>query len=243
MDDPHPVRGGQRIGNFDRERHRLIEGQWSLPESGRERVSVQVLHHEEVDALVSTDVVQRADVRMGQCRDDLRFPVEARAELRIGGERLRKHLHGDGAIQTRVGRAIDLAHAAGANQVCDAVRAELGAGLQIEGIIEHCGGRFEHRPVDEHRRLVLFEERFDLAPQLVVARALRREKHGAIAGRPIEDRVIESGDLLPAFGVHGQASGRSPSLLFQREQRAVVAHAVPAAEMNWFVPCGNPLSK
>ena len=174
---------------------------------------------------------------------DLRFPVEARAELRIGGECLWKHLDGDGAIQARVGRAIDLAHAAGANQVGDAVRTQLGTGLQVEGIVEHRGGRFEHRPVDEHRRIVLFEERFDLAPQFVVARALRREKHGAVAWRPIDDRLIESGDPLPALGVHGRPPGRRPVYSSNESRRAVVAHAVPAAEMNWLVPCGNPLSK
>ncbi len=159
------------------------------------------------------------------------------------GECLWQHLDGDRAIQTRIGRAIDLAHAAGANQIGDAVRTQLGTGLQVEGIVEHRGGRLEHRPVDEHRRIVLFEERFDLAQEFGVARALRREIHGAIARRPIDNRLIESGDPLPALGVHGRPPGRRPVYSSNESRSAVVAHAVPAAEMNWLVPCGNPLSK
>ena len=50
------------------------------------------------------------------------------AELRIGGERLGQDLDRDNAIETRVARFVDLAHAARAERRDDLVRAETGAG-------------------------------------------------------------------------------------------------------------------
>ncbi len=38
----------------------------------------------------STDVVERADVRMGELRDRARLALEPLAELRVGRERLRE---------------------------------------------------------------------------------------------------------------------------------------------------------
>jgi len=42
-----------------------------------ERLSFQVLHDEEVDPVLTTDVVERADVRMVPRGDRTRFTVEA----------------------------------------------------------------------------------------------------------------------------------------------------------------------
>ena len=58
----------------------------------------------------------------------LRFALEPREPIGVGGERLGQDLDRDVAIQLRVARAIDLAHAAGAEGRQDLVRAEAGAG-------------------------------------------------------------------------------------------------------------------
>ena len=58
----------------------------------------------------------------------LRLALKPREPLRIGGERLGQDLDRDVAIQLRVARAIDLAHAAGAERRQDLVRAEACAG-------------------------------------------------------------------------------------------------------------------
>ena len=78
-------------------------------------------------------VVQRADVGMIELRDRAGLAVEALAELRIGGERVRENLDRDRAIEARVARLVDLAHAAGAEGGEDFVRAEASAGLQCHG--------------------------------------------------------------------------------------------------------------
>ena len=64
---------------------------------------------------------------MRELRDGARFAVEAFAELRIDGKRRRQDFDGDGAIQTRVARLVDLAHPASADGGLDFVRPEPGS--------------------------------------------------------------------------------------------------------------------
>src|SRR5436309_200769 len=71
------------------------------------------------------DVVQRADVRVGQLRDGARFPVEPLAELRVRGQRAWQNLDGDDPVEPRVAGAIDLAHPAGTKRSQDLVGTEL----------------------------------------------------------------------------------------------------------------------
>ena len=70
------------------------------------------------------DVEQRADVRMIERRDRARLALEAVAKLRVGRERRGEDLDRDGAIEPRVARAIDLAHAARADERDDFIGAE-----------------------------------------------------------------------------------------------------------------------
>ena len=62
------------------------------------------------------DAVNRRDVRMAQRREDFRLALKARGALGIARHRLRQHLDRDVALQPRVARAIDLAHASGAER-------------------------------------------------------------------------------------------------------------------------------
>ncbi len=57
------------------------------------------------------DVVQRADVRVVQRGDGLRFTLEPGQVGRVGREGRRQHLERDDAIETGVAGAIHLAHA------------------------------------------------------------------------------------------------------------------------------------
>ena len=53
-----------------------------------QRLALEKLHDEKRRAVVLADVVERADVRMLELRERARFALEARAELRVGGEQL-----------------------------------------------------------------------------------------------------------------------------------------------------------
>ena len=80
------------------------------------------------DAARFFEAVDARDVRMIQRREDLRFALEAREAIGIVRERVRQDLDRDVAIQLRVARAIDLAHAACADRGDDFVDAEARAG-------------------------------------------------------------------------------------------------------------------
>ena len=92
----------------------------------------------------------RADVRMIQRGQRLRFALEAREPLGIGDEQLGQDLDRDVAIELRVARAIHLAHAAGAERGEDLVGAEAraeGKGQPLAGIIRAGGSADGITPV------------------------------------------------------------------------------------------------
>ena len=70
MDDPRAVRLVERVRDLNRERQGLVERHRAFPSQPvRERLAFEILHHQEVDAILVADVVQRADVRMIQRGD------------------------------------------------------------------------------------------------------------------------------------------------------------------------------
>ena len=75
MDDALAMRGVERIADLDAVGNRLLHRQ----RSGN-RLPVDELHHQVTAAVVLTDVVERADVRMIQRGDRARFPFEALGE-------------------------------------------------------------------------------------------------------------------------------------------------------------------
>ena len=93
------------------------------------------LHHDVVDPVMTTDVVQRADMRMGECRNRSGFASKPRP-LRFEREMRRKNLDRHGAIEADVGGAKDLSHTAGAKQTFDAVRSENITRREIGNILE-----------------------------------------------------------------------------------------------------------
>jgi hypothetical protein len=70
------------------------------------------------------DVVEGADVRMIEARNDARFAFEALARLGAHGEVPLQHLDRDRPVQAGVAREVDLAHPAGAQHLDDFVRPE-----------------------------------------------------------------------------------------------------------------------
>ena len=116
MDDAARVRGRERVGDGDGDPQRFAEAH-ALPWDQRiDALAGHVLHHDEVVILGGVDLVNRDDVRMIERRCGLRFLDEAAAAAlirhAIGGQ----HLDRDVAPQPWVARAIDLAHAPGADQ-------------------------------------------------------------------------------------------------------------------------------
>ena len=80
-----------------------------------EILALDEFHHQRRDAVGVFKAVNRRDVRMVQRREDFGFALEAREALGVRGEDVGQDLDRDLAFQLRVRRAIDLAHAAGAD--------------------------------------------------------------------------------------------------------------------------------
>jgi hypothetical protein len=126
--DSGPMRGCERIGDLHRDLQRLFERRRAALQPLLERLALEVLHHEEVDIILPSDVVEGADMRMIQSRDAAGFPFEALAQLTRRRHVRGKHLDGHGAIEPRIASAVDLSHAARAEQCDDFIGAESRAG-------------------------------------------------------------------------------------------------------------------
>jgi hypothetical protein len=125
--DTVSMRRAECGGNLDGHDEGIVERQRALLQPVGQRLALETLHDEKRHALLVTDVVECADVGMGELRDRARFTIEAFAELRIVGERLGKNLDGDCPIEAGVAGLVHLAHATGPKPGKDLVRAEAGA--------------------------------------------------------------------------------------------------------------------
>ena len=82
--------------------------------------------------MLLTDVIERADVRMIEARDRSRFALEPLRNADSKHVR-RENLDRDRAIEPRVARLVDLAHAARAERREDFVGAEAVPGASVIG--------------------------------------------------------------------------------------------------------------
>ena len=120
----------ERLRDLCGDDQRLIEGNRATFETLGKRLALEKLHDEKGHAVVLSNVVKRADVRVTDSREGLRLTLEA-FELRGACTVWRQQdLDGDGAIQPRVARAVHLAHAAGAQRRHDFIWADLRASRQ-----------------------------------------------------------------------------------------------------------------
>ena len=124
MDDAALVRGVEcfedllRDGQRDGGRHRPARDQH------RQIVAADELHNERADRPGVLESVDLRDVRVIQRRERLRLADESLQAILVGDEALRQDLQGDIAIELRVPRLVDLAHAARSESGQDFVGAE-----------------------------------------------------------------------------------------------------------------------
>ena len=114
--------------DLDRDSDSLIDSERSTRDLIGERRTLEVFHDQEGRTLVLTDIEERADVGMSQLRDGAGLAVEPFAQARVGGERFRQSLDGDGSPQARIQGLVDLAHSSGAGGTDDLIWTNSGAG-------------------------------------------------------------------------------------------------------------------
>ena len=130
---PRAVRGIERIRELDRDPQDVLEWQRAAQQPVGQRLARQILHHQELDAVLLADVVQRADVRVRQARDRAGFAPKAFLAPGVIGDARRQDLDRDGSIEPRVARFVDFAHAAGAERRHDFIRSQPCAWRQEHG--------------------------------------------------------------------------------------------------------------
>jgi peroxiredoxin len=81
-------------------------------------------HHQRADSAIFFEPVDRRNIRMIERCQHLRLALQSRQSIGVVEERRGKRLDGDVAIQSRIARAIDFAHAAGAQRSGDLIGAE-----------------------------------------------------------------------------------------------------------------------
>ena len=93
-----------------RDRKRLVDWNGALRDSICERRTFDQFEDERHPAIPFFQPVDRADIRMIERRQRLRFPLEARQSIRIRCEQFRQNLQRNITLQLRVERAINFAH-------------------------------------------------------------------------------------------------------------------------------------
>ena len=117
----------ERSRNRDRVVQRTLDRQTGFRDQPLERLAVDELHDDEINAVRLVDVVDRDDVRVIERGGRPRFPDEAPLAIGIGDRAGSDDLERDGAVQTRVDRTVDDAHPAFAEPGRDRVVRKPGA--------------------------------------------------------------------------------------------------------------------
>ena len=133
VDDALLVRGAEAA----RDLQGVVDGLARRDRAGGEllaqRRSLEQLRDDVRRALVGADVVDRHDVRMVEASCRARFLLEPAQPVGVRGVGGGQHLDRDLAIQPRVVRAVDLAHAPRPDGRDDVVRAKTGSGIDAHG--------------------------------------------------------------------------------------------------------------
>ena len=145
MDDPLLVRRFECVGDLPRDGQGFVEWDWPARDALRQILALDQFHDERTDTARFFEAMDVRDVRVIQRRQRLRFARKPGQAIGIAGKGVRKDLQRDVAIQFRVARAIDFAHATRADRRGDFIDAETGAGGKCHVEVSICaaseGGR------------------------------------------------------------------------------------------------------
>src|SRR5579864_7348942 len=102
----------QRIGNLDGVLQYLLDRQRTFLQSLRERLAFDVFHHQKINFVLMSSVVERADVGMIEAGNGFSFALEALAQFRAASEVSGQSLDGNGSIEAGVACFINFSHSA-----------------------------------------------------------------------------------------------------------------------------------
>ena len=136
---PHPTKW-ERFVERDRTLRNPVSQRRALDELEDQRSNLAAL------GLVFLKPVDAADVRVIERREHPGFSLEAGQPVGVVGEEVRQHLERDVPVELGVARAIDLAHAALADEGGDLVMRQTSADLQGHSAVEEESAGLYRRP-------------------------------------------------------------------------------------------------
>ena len=209
MNDAVTMGAIERIGDFDGRSQQEVRGERPALEPLRERLALEILHHQKVDLVVTADVVQGTDVRVIELRDCSGFLFEPAASIRVLRRQARQDLQGDDPPEAGIASAIDFAHPTRADRRQNLVGAKLQARLemcnragkrQTRGRVDSESGRLLEKIAGP---IVRGQQRFHVRThRLVVAR--RDQKASAFLARTRERVGKQLLKSPPWLGEHGR---------------------------------------
>jgi hypothetical protein len=119
------VRRGKSARDLRRDVDRFSQRQRTRRQARAERLALQQFHDGVGHTVAGAELVERDDVRVREHRDGARFALEPREGSRVGRDGRRNDLDGDVPSDAAVVRAIDLAHASGAEEAFNLIGTEL----------------------------------------------------------------------------------------------------------------------
>ena len=134
MDDVLLVRGGEALRDLAGALDGLASWHGAAAQPAAERLAFQQFRDDVRRTVMETEVVDGDDVGMIELAGRARLLLESANPVHVGREGGQNQLHGHLAIETRVARAIHVAHAAGAEPRDDLVGAKPGPNCQ-EGAV------------------------------------------------------------------------------------------------------------
>ncbi len=203
MHDPVTMRVLERAGDLDRVGQSLLEWHPSSCQSSGQRLTVEAFHHEEVDVVMTPDVVERADVRVRQRGNRSGLAREPRAQLRLERDAGGHDFDCNRTIEADINGAEDLAHAAGAEETLDSIGTKRRAATDVRTVREERRRRCPDRAIQDHRRPVLTEQRLDFLPERRISCAGFAEKLVAPRRIAIDSQLVDPCDLLPSLRSQG----------------------------------------
>jgi len=135
MNDPGVVGRSQRIGDPDSEREQRFHLQWLAGDALFQGGALQILHDDEGAAVLFTDVINRADVRVIQGRRSLGLAPESAQGFGIAGEVIGQKLESDESLEPAVFGLIDHPHAAVSQFLDDPVMGDIPANERIDAFL------------------------------------------------------------------------------------------------------------
>src|SRR5688572_11165418 len=130
VDDPRLVRGFEAGRDLAADVERLVDRRGTARHALGQVLARHELEREIQRVAVSVETVDLPDVRMIERSEDLGLALEPAQAVHVGSEGIGQELEGDFALEARVPRAVDHAHATGTDPVEDLVRTQTDVGSE-----------------------------------------------------------------------------------------------------------------